>query len=618
MRRRTVVLVASALAALTALVALAFVRFRPRDATSSSLAVPAPGRQAVLHVTWHEASTARLPGGQSEGDGTLTGELDLEADLVLAREQTTDDRDAVRAELRDVRTSRVVVSGQEVLATGEAGAKALGGKAIHFVIEEGKVARVLVDRDASSLAVQLTENVARQVLLARPTGDAFEREEQTPAGVLRVRYERAGDAHRRNVVGAVSLANLPDTCTAPCVVSARGEGEVRFTDDDAVAFLSEKRELRAGVPGAPAMVDGKASFEAKRVADGDVALAKLDTSALASKLPGEVFENEADKHASLARLAEGASIEDVLAGIATRAAGGSIPKGWLVRSTAFLELHPEALGEVAIRFEDDALGAEGRLAVLDLLAATGGDAAQAALVRTLGSAVARQDEARLAFVQRLVLVDAPNETTSRAVRARLEESRIAGDDEMAYAEAHVLGAVAGRLRARGAKTEAKAGVDALAEALDAAKSPAARAAYLAALGNAGDPAQVARITKHARHEDPSVRRAAAAALRKTKTPEARSTLLDLAKDTNEEVQVAALDAFAVHPLESEEVRDLSRVLDAPALGGEATSTLVTLLLRQGSPGADVRDALAHVLERTEDPRLAARIRFALGVASNAN
>src|SRR5437867_1777916 len=110
MRRRSIVILAAVAAALSALVLVLLRRGTGREgAPAFELSAPSLGREAVLHVSWHEKSTARRPSGQAgDGhDGTLTGELDLEADLALARERTTDGADAIRAELRDVRSSRV-------------------------------------------------------------------------------------------------------------------------------------------------------------------------------------------------------------------------------------------------------------------------------------------------------------------------------------------------------------------------------------------------------------------------------------------------------------------------------------------------------------------------------
>ena len=98
----------------------------------------------------------------------------------------------------------------------------------------------------------------------------------------------------------------------------------------------------------------------------------------------------------------------------------------------------------------------------------------------------------------------------------------------------------------------------LASALDAAKSLTARSSYLSALGNAGDAAQTPRIAKHARDEDPAVRRSVASALRKTDDPAARSTLMSLASDPSEDVQVAAVEALAHHPASASEQQELAR------------------------------------------------------------
>jgi HEAT repeat protein len=618
MRRRPLLVAAALVAAISALAFVVLRKGPARGAETSELAVPSLGREAVLHVTWHDKSTARLANGEAAGlADSFAGELDLEADLALSRETTIDGGDAVRAELRDVRTARAVVLGHDVLEPGEAGRKALSGTPIHLVLEGGRITRVLVPRDASSTAVQLVEGVARQVLLPRPKGGTFEREEETPAGVMRVTYEPKAEGHRRTILAAVTLENLPARCEGTCVKHARGEGEVKFEDDGALLRLAERREIRAGVAGAPPMLESTTTFEAVRVKEGSFDTAALDPSTLASKRPGETFENEAEKRAALARRAEGASIEDVLGGISAAATAGpeGLSKGWLVRSTALLELHPELIAEVAIRFEDEALGARGRLAVLDVLAATGGGEAQAALLRVLDSSAARHGEQRLTYLQRLVLVEDPSPETSRALRERHAQSLASNDTDMAYAEAHVMGAMAGTLAARGERAEARATTDVLAGALDSAKTTAARAAYLSALGNAGDPAQIARIAKHAHDPEPAVRRSVASALRKTEEPEARATLMTLAADSDEDVQVAAIEALGHSPASPAEQRELGRLLEAPRLGGEAEGQVVTLLLRQGPPSAEVRGSLEQLLAHTEDPRLAARVRLALEASS---
>jgi HEAT repeat protein len=212
-------------------------------------------------------------------------------------------------------------------------------------------------------------------------------------------------------------------------------------------------------------------------------------------------------------------------------------------------------------------------------------------------------------------VEEPTADMSRAIRDRHAKSVQSNDTDMAYAEAHVLGAMAGTQAARGDRAEAKASTDVLASALEDARTPAARSAYLSALGNAGDPAQIPRITKHAHDQDPAVRRSVASALRKTDDPAARSTLMSLATDSDEDVQLAAVDALAHHPVEASEQRELARMLEAPRLGGEAEARVVTLLLQQGPPSTEVRGSLEQLLAHTEDPRLAARVRLALEASS---
>jgi hypothetical protein len=576
-----------------------------KPASTEGLALPPLGKEVVMHVVWQETSTARLAKAEAAGlADVIPAETHLDADLVLAHETTSEGGDAVRAELRDVRSARVKVLGSELDTTQ------LANHPIHFVIENGKIARVLLDKNTPSLAASMTENVARQLLLPRPKAGAFDREEETPAGTMNLRYEPKGSTFRRTIIGTSELTGLPARCDAPCAITARGEGQVEFEDNSAVLKMSETHNIRAGMPSKDPTFETKSSFEASRVKEGKLEVATVSVDGLASKAPSEPFESEPDRHASLQRQAEGASIEDILGGISTLGTIGSdhLPKGWLVRSTALLELEPKLLNEVAVRFEDDGVGPQGRLAILDVLAATGGDAAKIALLDLLNGETARRDSARLSFVQRLMLVEHPNGHMIDSIRGRLAQSQADGDSEMAYAEAHVLGAMAGRAK----KTpEAQAGIDALAKSVDTANAPAARAAYVSALGNAGAPSQIARITKHAADPDASVRRSVASALRKTNEPSARATLVTLARDQNEEVQVAAVDALSHNAATPAEQHDLAQLLESSSLGGPAEGQVVTALLRQGPPSTEVRGSLQQVLARTEDPRLAARIRFAL-------
>jgi hypothetical protein len=88
--------------------------------------------------------------------------------------------------------------------------------------------------------------------------------------------------------------------------------------------------------------------------------------------------------------------------------------------------------------------------------------------------------------------------------------------------------------------------------------------------------------------------------------------MSLATDSNEEVQLAAIDSLAMQETDSGE---LAHLLDAPKLGGESEAALVGVLLKNGPPSPEVRGSLSQVLSRTEDPRLAARIRLALQAAN---
>ncbi|CAN5923952.1 hypothetical protein BH11MYX4_BH11MYX4_31970 [soil metagenome] len=62
----------------------------------------------------------------------------------------------------------------------------------------------------------------------------------------------------------------------------------------------------------------------------------------------------------------------------------------------------------------------------------------------------------------------------------------------------------------------------------------------------------------------------------------------------------------------------SRVVHAHAEASTPGLKTTTVLLRQGPPSPEIRGSLEHLLARTEDPRLAARIRFAFEASSRPN
>jgi HEAT repeat protein len=231
----------------------------------------------------------------------------------------------------------------------------------------------------------------------------------------------------------------------------------------------------------------------------------------------------------------------------------------------------------------------------------------------IGGRTTNGDANRLALVQRVTLLENPAPETVRFMRDRFDVSRASGDLHMELASAHALGSLAGRSSSE-TREESRAAVRALDEAMHDAKSSEERAGLLHALGNMGDGDHVHAIAANSKDEDEDVRMAVAAALRKTPTEEAQSTLLALASDPSAGVERAALDSLGQQPLGDEARAALGELLANGALSPDSEPQAVTVLLGGGPMTADVGRVLRALMARTADKRLQARLRMLLANA----
>ncbi|MEL6547835.1 MAG: HEAT repeat domain-containing protein, partial [Myxococcota bacterium] len=213
------------------------------------------------------------------------------------------------------------------------------------------------------------------------------------------------------------------------------------------------------------------------------------------------------------------------------------------QATGYLELHPEACAElvgafVEARSED--MGAQ----IVDLLLGAGHAEAQSAMRAILDLDEARQNpDVYHQLYQRLGMVPEP---TPESIAWLLEsrESALAGDDsELLRVQGFTLGAVARGVR-KSDPEQANALGDLLLDDLENAASNDDAAVALRALGNSGDPRAVDAVTDRFQSEDPSVRAAAAIALRLVPTEEATQLLIgSLESERSRAAQSAALDAL---------------------------------------------------------------------------
>ena len=232
------------------------------------------------------------------------------------------------------------------------------------------------------------------------------------------------------------------------------------------------------------------------------------------------------------------------------------------RSAAFtlLRLNPKECEALATVFEDEAATDDRRVLVLDLLAGAGSFEAQVVIRRLLALQVARRDSRQFTtFVQRLAIVESPDGPTLRFLMSVYAESRNEVP-EVRAACAYALGAASGQAFAGGDPDAAVRASDVLRRDLLSVGAPLEKSALVTALGNAGVPSDAMVITRFTVDPDPSVRCAAALALRKLNLPEARTQLIGLVADRDPKVAQSALAALTEHKLDDEELERLSELV----------------------------------------------------------
>lgn len=262
----------------------------------------------------------------------------------------------------------------------------------------------------------------------------------------------------------------------------------------------------------------------------------------------------------------------------------------------------DALGVVFEEADSD----DRRVIVLDLLASAGTPEAQIVLRRLLSLGVARRNSRTFAmFVQRLGFVERPDGGTLRYLIGVYAESRHE-PHEVRAACAYALGAAAGRAHVWGLVDPALRASEVLRRDLRTASSPTEKCSILTALGNAGLDGDVPIILRFVEDPESRVRCAAALALRKMDTREARASLLSMIAGSDLMVAESALSALFGQSLSHSEIVALAELVlagrTAVALDSRILRLIVTQKLSTMAPPVDVVEEVIHLLlRRLESP-----------------
>ena len=322
----------------------------------------------------------------------------------------------------------------------------------------------------------------------------------------------------------------------------------------------------------------------------------------------------ADEQAILEANAEGFNPALFDATIDQFAKDGQVPadKTWMVHGRAYLRLHPEALEGLGRKLAAPSLNPRGRDMALQVLAVAGSPRAQEIMRASLGQLRGRESQAEyVQLQQKLSFVDHPTPETRDWVEKTYQAAHARGDTDVALASAVTLGNFARKLR-KGADPEASGRIVSELEA-DLARAPGAheRAGLVLALHGAGQGGS-SEVRALANDESPQVRGEVARALSGIATPDARSTLLGMARDGDIGVAGAALVALDGDEPTSGDIHALA----TSALGGQTPRGIDAGLMAFFGGHLDAPDAsavLGSILERTNDPALARRIRTLLGL-----
>jgi hypothetical protein len=238
--------------------------------------------------------------------------------------------------------------------------------------------------------------------------------------------------------------------------------------------------------------------------------------------------------------------ETLLETIRTYGNGGRLPDEarFLWRATGLLEKHPELAWELLSLYRHPAATTQLQAKVLDLLASTGHEVAQAVMREALGdpAVLAEGGVAVRHLYQRFGLVREPATETAEMVAAHYRELRDSGNLEAEVTAAYALGAIAGKLSRGDDEARSLAAIYSaeLARDLHGARDPAELAHRVTALGNARLAENVPVFSALARHESTRVRQRVAHALGRAASETPPPALLDLMSDEDRHVQREAI------------------------------------------------------------------------------
>jgi hypothetical protein len=594
----------------------------PRAPSTATAAAAVPTRVAwargvrhVYDVRWEASSRSSIPGLSAPVDGSAR----FDVELSLGAIGEADGRTILAARVGRVREHALRVMGSDALPSHDDARAAFDGReAFVGVAPDGTFDAVYFAKGSPKAFEHVTTALVSQMQVVGAGDDraSWSTHEASLGGASTVRY--AVRSIEPEVVWTRarerydSLLALPD-CDG-CAQSLDDRGSVTLDRAGVLRGVDDEETLGVTRADAPALASRSAFHAAWLRSEPFEAPTgvTLDLAALDVRRPGQVTET-----AAAARSSGGLERDEMIQGLRFYDTARSLDPTFVARAAALVTERPELCAELADAVADPTMGAAGRALALDVLASAETGAAQAAMRRALASPAAKSDGASYAMLlQRFAVLEKPHPESARFVADAFDVARARGDRPTRDAAAYTMGAMAKSLARSGDDPPLARSLDAkLRRGLDGAATPRDRATYLTALGNVGDPGDVAAIEAYAKSDDPAVRAATANALRAATAPDARATVLSLVGDADAEVQTIALGALDAQPISRADYGAVTSQVTSGNVAPANEAGLVTFVAKHADVAPDAaRDALVALLSSARirgDRALMARIKVLL-------
>lgn len=596
-------------------------------ASSSAAAAPqaaptwrfVPGRVVTGAFTLSERAEVHVPRQGAlperwEGDMSLRGTLQW----VHLGPQPAGGH-LVEARWSDVTLERLTLSGAPLPVTA---ADLNGQSALVTYDDEGRLLRIEVPSRAHPVFANTAERLLRQLQAPWPAA-------APPEGWSRDVTAGFGDARWH---GALHACAPPRGCEAILRRQADDYAAFSFIPDHlAPDRRSGAATLQAALhpDGYPAAFDLDETLTLARGGDpvADVryratwalqGLHSIDPAARRAELDrlgfAPVGTRDAARLDALRKRVGDWTVEQALAQLQTWGASGRLPdhERWLWRTVGLVLLDPAAARALAALAEAPETAAPTRALILEVLGSAGSPPAQAAMRQILQAPGVEADPAYSALLQRLILVEAPEEATVSLLESVYAEGE---EVDVRYGAASALGAALSRV-AQADPQGAQRRADRLRDDLAAAPDSTGQRALLGALANTRMPGYARDIAAHGDASDPEVRAATANALESIPGEEAILALIRLVqREADPQVQIVAIRALASHPLTPAQLQALAEAVQTSALIPRSVGYLVDTCLafhRNGLERAGIVAVLLAARPRAAgDPAVAGRVTVAL-------